>query len=56
MTPTEIATIIADYLRDRDDIASADVTETSSGLVFVAVMTQGGRPYRVMVAKVDEPS
>ena len=43
-----IATLIADYLRDRDDIAAADVTSTGT---LVVVRTQGGADYSVLVTE-----
>lgn len=42
MTPHSIAVMLADYLRDRDDIASADAIVESDGSVSVGIETQGG--------------
>lgn len=47
MTPTEIAKIVADYLRDRDDIAAADVIDGEDGVV--GVETQGGHLFMLEV-------
>lgn len=48
MDAQKIAELIAEYLDNRDDIASAEV-DGSGGDVTVSVMTQGGSEYLVGV-------
>lgn len=48
MDVAEIASIVAEELRGRDDIASAEVTSTGA---LVVIRTQGGTDFSLMVAE-----
>jgi hypothetical protein len=49
MDIASIAVEVADHLRGRDDIATADVSPADPGAVLVR--TQGGKSYTVIVAE-----
>lgn len=46
-----LGTIVADYLRDRDDIATAAVIKeiTSEATVIIGVETQGGGRFGIVI-------
>lgn len=50
MDAGDIARIIAVYLRDRDDIAAADIVDDPK-LEIVGVETQGGSVYKITVER-----
>lgn len=50
-----VAGLIADYLQDRDDIASCNVVtvDPETGTVYVRIVSQGGTVFTATVAPYD---